>query len=140
MRKVGPYGKRCGRCLRLQSPSAFGMVSGRPNGVCLECERKRAHEWYVNNRARKLADRAKRFIAHPERYFASVHVRLALADGRLRREPCWSCGNPKTDAHHPSYAPDAWLDVVWLCRSHHSEIHRNVERLHNDGHKPLIMR
>src|SRR6185369_4282743 len=46
-------------------------------------------------------------------------VSKAVKSGRLKRTPCWVCGNPKTHAHHSSYDRDMRLLVVWLCPSHH---------------------
>ena len=47
--------------------------------------------------------------------------RQALSRGDLARKPCEICGNPNSEGHHPDY----WkpLDVIWLCKRHHSEIH-----------------
>ena len=46
----------------------------------------------------------------------------AIRIGKLKRLPCELCGNIKTDAHHPDYSKP--LDVRWLCRLHHRNIHR----------------
>jgi hypothetical protein len=54
-------------------------------------------------------------------------VRFAVKHKLLRPWPIcavWSCNQWRVHAHHPSYAPDAWLDVVWLCRRHHMQLHR----------------
>lgn len=60
---------------------------------------------------------------HPEMRGAWQAVKLAVKAGKLIPQPCW-CGNPVTDAHHHrGYAHQHWLDVVWLCRRHHSELH-----------------
>lgn len=42
--------------------------------------------------------------------------------GRMAAQDCW-CGE-KGEAHHPDHSKP--LDVVWLCRRHHAEIHRKV--------------
>jgi hypothetical protein len=35
------------------------------------------------------------------------------------------CGTPKTEAHHHlGYAEEHWLDVQWLCKKHHREVHK----------------
>lgn len=51
----------------------------------------------------------------------------ALTSGKLRRQPCAKCGNPKSQAHHDSYFPDKWLKVRWLCGTHHREWHEQNE-------------
>ena len=43
------------------------------------------------------------------------------------RGPCEVCGD-HGQAHHDSYYPERWLDVRWLCATHHREWH--------DGHEP----
>ena len=48
--------------------------------------------------------------------------RYALRSGKLQKQPCWVCGEPKSEGHHAHY--DLPLDVVWLCRKHHREAHR----------------
>lgn len=58
-----------------------------------------------------------------ERKAARKSVEYALACGRLKREPCAVCGGDNAQAHHEDYARP--LDVQWLCRSHHDELHRN---------------
>lgn len=58
---------------------------------------------------------------HPERKRASTAVGNAVRDGRLKKLPCLVCGDENVDGHHPDYSRP--LDVVWLCRTHHSEAH-----------------
>lgn len=49
-------------------------------------------------------------------------VNNAVRHGRLVRGPCEVCGEKKVDAHHDDYTKP--LDVRWLCRKHHLELHR----------------
>jgi len=49
-------------------------------------------------------------------------VKYALKIGKIKREPCLCCGS-EAMAHHPSYAEDMRLSVVWLCPQHHAEVH-----------------
>ncbi|GAG03219.1 unnamed protein product, partial [marine sediment metagenome] len=41
--------------------------------------------------------------------------------GRLKRGKCLVCGDEKTEAHHEDYSKP--LEVKWLCKKHHSELH-----------------
>lgn len=50
----------------------------------------------------------------------------AIRDGRLIRQPCEKCGNPKSEAHHDDYSQP--LAVRWLCRGHHLEHHGKTYR------------
>lgn len=48
----------------------------------------------------------------------------AVADGRLERKPCVICDEPTSFAHHANgYEPEHRLDIIWLCRLHHSLVH-----------------
>jgi hypothetical protein len=48
-------------------------------------------------------------------------VSWAVKIGALKREPCFICGQEKTQGHHVDY--DEPLSVVWLCIPHHYETH-----------------
>lgn len=72
-------------------------------------------------RRAKAAHAAK----YPQKTRARNAVSNALRDGRLTREPCCVCGEPKTQAHHEDYSKP--LAVVWLCTEHHAAQHRIEE-------------
>lgn len=48
-------------------------------------------------------------------------VSVAIQRGRLQRQPCEECGNPKAEAHHDDYSKP--LDVRWLCAVDHRAWH-----------------
>lgn len=58
---------------------------------------------------------------YPEKLKARRAVSYAIKKGRLIKEPC-TCGETRVDAHHEDYSSP--LSVIWLCRLHHSEIHK----------------
>jgi hypothetical protein len=60
-------------------------------------------------------------LNNPEKAKARDAVNHAVRDGRLIKEDCCLCGNPKTDAHHEDYGKP--LDVIWLCKAHHKQLH-----------------
>lgn len=66
---------------------------------------KRMEHWRKKNPLKRKAHHA---VSH------------ALRDGRLEKLPCKVCGL-KAEAHHHDYSKP--LDVVWLCKSHHVELH-----------------
>ena len=78
----------------------------------------------IANRIRIVAEYVERF---PNRKKANTAVGNAVRDGRIKKQPCWACGE-KAVAHHPDY--DRPLDVVWLCQAHHKQTHALVS---NDG-------
>ena len=51
-------------------------------------------------------------------------VKQAIKTGALVRAPCEVCGELKVDAHHDDYTKP--LEVRWLCRDHHKELHRKI--------------
>lgn len=93
-----------------------------------ECDRQRAAE----DEKRRERDRERRDAAYwrwyrastPERQMKSrarARVRGEIRAGRMTRQPCEVCGK-QAQAHHDDYSRP--LDVRWLCRQHHFEIHR----------------
>lgn len=58
---------------------------------------------------------------YPERVRARQEVFNAIQRGEIIRQPCSVCGLEKAHAHHEDYSKP--LDVMWLCRKHHREIH-----------------
>lgn len=61
---------------------------------------------------------------HPEKQSARLAVRMAIVRGDLIRGLCVKCGDADTQGHHEDYSKA--LDVVWLCRPHHEERHREL--------------
>jgi hypothetical protein len=70
-------------------------------------DRQRGHRVYDESK-----ERARRAVSH------------AVARGKLFPKPCETCGATKAEAHHEDYSRP--LDVRWLCRAHHMELHRKV--------------
>lgn len=63
---------------------------------------------------------------HPDREKAKQAVAVAVRSGRLSRLPCQVCGATRAQAHHDDYTRR--LDVIWLCATHHGEMHRLLNR------------
>lgn len=74
---------------------------------------------------KKRAQRKRKYLhrkeKYPEKVKAKAAVKRAVRKGILVRQPCWVCGDSKVHGHHPDYS--APLDVVWLCRAHHQQLH-----------------
>lgn len=146
--------KRCFKCGETKPLSEFykhpEMADGHLN-KCKECNKKDVRENtdkrrdYYNaydrvrsqsehrrkqQRARtaqpevkaKNAEYKRAYEYSPHQKAACVAVSKAVKDGTLVKLPCWVCGCEKVEGHHPDY--DAPLDVIWLCKKHHMEIHR----------------
>lgn len=68
---------------------------------------------------------ARSYYARPEnaeKNKARGASKQAVRTGRLVRGPCEKCGEAKTEGHHDDYSKP--LEIRWLCKKHHSEVHR----------------
>lgn len=75
----------------------------------------------------------RRRKANPEKVRAYNAIQRAITSGKVKRLPCEVCGDAKSEGHHDDYAKP--LEVKWLCRKHHAEIHRRRDEngeLHHD--------
>lgn len=127
-------------------PTRIGRPATCACGACPKCrQRVYARSWWnkltpAERRAKtarsdvdrvRESDRRKmarrRAVGTPEqkaKIAARAEVRLALARGDLVRGECERAGhgcNGAIHAHHDDYTKP--LDVRWLCRSHHEEVH-----------------
>jgi len=100
--------------LRLNKPESWKKKTADMSAYLRDWKEKhpgystaKAKEWYENNK-----DRLKIKYA----------VKYAVKTGKLIKTPCVICGNENVEGHHPDYSRP--LDVVWLCKSHHQEIHK----------------
>lgn len=73
--------------------------------------------------------------AYPEKRAAHKKVESAIRAGKLKRQPCVRCGNPKSQAHHDDYGKP--LEVMWLCRAHHRERHIEIGKPMGGPHKTV---
>lgn len=102
-------------------------------GKCKACtrydvreNRKKRVEYYAEydrKRSKEPARRAKNMASlPPEKRKAYYAVHNATARGKIKKMPCEVCGEVKSEAHHHDYSKP--LDVMWVCRKHHADIHR----------------
>jgi hypothetical protein len=109
----------------LESIRAYDRMRGSmPHRVSARTEYQKTQAFAQSHKAA-----AERWAARrPERRHASYLVANAIRDGRLQKLPCLVCGEEKVEGHHPDYSMP--LDVVWLCTSHHKEVHAMVKDHH----------
>lgn len=63
----------------------------------------------------------------PEKAKAHQTVSRAIQSGRLKRQPCEKCSSTKDiHGHHHDYSKP--LEVEWLCRKCHTEVHREIAK------------
>ena len=91
--------------------------------VARRSDAKRART--ARRQASLRASTERRRVTNPAQATAHSRMKVALENGTLIRRSCFTCGDPKTDGHHYlGYAPEYWLDIIWLCRKHHARAHR----------------
>lgn len=115
-------------------PCPQGHVTERDvrRGHCCECRRNNMRE-AKKSEAAKAWNRqwAKEYARQmdPQMKKARNAAYHAIRKGRLTREPCQVCGSShRIEAHHEDYLKP--LDVMWLCKKHHYERHRELESQH----------
>lgn len=98
-------------------------INSRKNGKAKE----RQDRYKVTEKGKLVTKKynQKRYstIEGKQKLAAKNAVRYALKKGKLIKMNCFICGEIKSEAHHPSYAEDMRLSVIWLCSQHHNEIH-----------------
>ena len=86
--------------------------------------RARAHR-QENIESYRAYDRARGHrVYDEEKEAARRKLGKAVIRGTIVRLPCEVCGVPNAEGHHEDYSKP--LDVRWLCRTHHMQLHRRV--------------
>jgi len=52
---------------------------------------------------------------------ARAYAHVYRDRGKIKKENCKICGSPNSQMHHEDYNKP--LQVIWLCRKHHLELH-----------------
>lgn len=84
---------------------------------------------YVKNKMIELRKKDKSYLkgilkykkANPDKIYAQVQAQRALRLGQIKKESCVICKSESSLMHHNDYSKP--LEVVWVCKSHHREIH-----------------
>lgn len=111
----------CSLCKRLRSADHFGVNVARKRSKCLDCERV---EYRIRYSLGLIPKRKRGAFVPQSRYKIKARnlLQAAVRRGKIIPQPCKECGIKKVDGHHPDYKKP--YEVVWLCRSHHSKLHR----------------
>lgn len=107
-------------------------------GITMNKSEKKA-KWRTENRDKLIGinrqwreDNREYFVEYRKRpeakakANASNKINNAIRAGKMTRDPCEVCGNPKSEGHHDDYSKP--LEVRWLCKKHHTEHHLNEKR------------
>lgn len=123
--------KTCFKCKVEKPLTAFyvhpQMGDGRLN-KCKECARADVQaNYYANVEYYREYDRKRGFRGDRVKQAARIAVRRALERGELSKGECevgCHCRG-RIEAHHHDYSKP--LQVRWLCKRHHAEIHTKQE-------------
>lgn len=124
--------KRCRKCKIVKDISLFYKLSRNKDGLysyCKSCENARLK---IRDRVRikiknpiyllrKLKSQKRYRLLNPQKTKARLIVNKTIKRGILTRKPCEKCGKEKSEAHHEDYNKP--LEIVWLCKKHHTERH-----------------
>jgi hypothetical protein len=89
-----------------------------------EIKKLYARKMNIKN-SKKFVERYRRYCKdYPQKVLAHQAVARAMRKGILTIAPCVVCGSDeKVIAHHNDYKKP--LEVVFLCRPHHYQVHKN---------------
>lgn len=82
--------------------------------------RETARRFRANYPERSVANTMR--SRDPEKHLARAKLAYAKATGKVTQQPCEVCGSERSEGHHSDYSKP--LEVRWLCRLHHAEVHR----------------
>ena len=94
----------------------------RDSGYYRERHKKLVQSGFFNEPIRhqnnlKLARKVNHNPEHAIKRKARQVIKYMIKSGRLLKEPCFLCGNPIAEAHHPNYNNPRY--VVFLCDACH---------------------
>lgn len=111
-------------------------LTGTGKTFCENCARERRRQSDRRRRANGILSRnypsisqyeKRRYIRRKdnpewrEKDTARRKFRKAVMRGILSKHPCAICGKIEAEGHHADYSKP--LEVVWLCRKHHADLH-----------------
>ena len=83
--------------------------------------------WLAKHPGFAVQNQRRWYDRHKDRESVKGKFAYAVRVGKVKREPCFVCGDENAHGHHADY--DHPLQVVWLCGPHHREVHRMVKNL-----------
>ena len=132
--------KRCRVCKVEKELGEFNKQKRNKDGLrydCKLCEKQYKKQYYLLNREQRKQynqrNREKinhyqnqRYHRNPEKDKARQKLNSAVRRGKIHKPLyCSSCeGDKHLEAHHTDYSKP--LEVLWLCRSCHRELHNRL--------------
>ena len=117
--------KLCRWCDRILPKDRFTLIRRNTNGkastflyyICKGCALVKGR---MKHRKIKPGGSNQNHIAGPKTR-AKNNLSYALRVGKISRQSCEICGDPKSHGHHEDYSKP--LEVHWLCPKHHQMRH-----------------
>ena len=110
-RRLVRYEVRCSCCKEWKCECFYSPFAlKKPFAICKTCNTARVRAYREKDPEQT---RLKR------RAVSAVHY--ALSTGKLKKQPCEVCGDPKSEAHHDDYTQP--LKIRWRCHKHHFLLH-----------------
>lgn len=106
----------CGNDITPQVESYMGSRGGKA------LAKKKGKEYFAQL-IRKRWDKEHGILQHNAR----TKLGDAIRKGKVKRQPCENCGDPKSEGHHTNYHEA--LNVVWLCKKCHTAEHKRLRDL-----------
>jgi hypothetical protein len=131
-RRLDGHDHRCKNCANAYKRAHASTPRAKQNKATYRRNNKqRFSEWSAAWRARH-PDKFRKVLRdhnlrHPDKRKGRNKFSNALRDGKIFRGPCAVCGLPNAEAHHSDYSKP--LDVTWLCKLHHEELHTQADAL-----------
>lgn len=112
MRIRRPKGQRKPTCSKCNGKIEETRTSGQ--GYCRSCHA--AYMRATRPKHSELDDEQRR------KANARSYLKEYVKRGAVRKLPCSVCNDVNSEAHHKDYSKP--LEVIWFCRKHHLEYHR----------------
>jgi hypothetical protein len=137
----------CCNCDVDKLDDSFYKNSSRKSGrssQCKECDKKssskhrksnpiknkkRNDRYYQENKQKVKQKTANYRESNKDKYLANTAVNNAIKLGHLESQPCEVCGEKEVHGHHESYLKEDWLNVNWLCHTHHAQRHLELRSI-----------
>lgn len=121
---------RCKPCMAAKYKAWVTSAAGRKKRNLINLKYTRSEK------GRAVSRKAgKKYRAKPEKkillkkipikHNARSQVLYALRTGKIKKEPCVTCGDINSQGHHEDYTKP--LQVIWLCPKHHTAVHARKE-------------
>ena len=130
-------GSQCKQCTSEYARSDAGKAAQRRHKDSSKraewmAEYKKTEKFKKYNRAKSKRQREKAY----DKCMARITLCRAVNAGEIERGPCAVCGyDGETEGHHDDHTKP--LEVTWLCKQCHMNLHHPKRRLSDDT-EPIL--